>query len=350
MDKNNIPQFNSAKNTKSFGCLPNGVEVFCYTIHNKNGCEFSVINYGATIASLKITNTIGNKIDVVLGFDHLQDYINSFSLPSPPYFGTSVGRTAGRISNAQFTLNETLVKLNKNHGEHNLHGGNVGFSQAFWNVIDVDSHSISLQYISQDNEENFPGELTTTIKYTLTDDNEFVIETTAITTDDTIVNLTHHSYFNLDGHAGDVSLQKLQVNSDRILEVDGENIPTGQFVTLKNHAFDYATPKNCPSLIDNTFVLQSDGNCAASLFSDKNNLKMSVFTNQPAVHIYVGGNCFNQIKGKENVDYNSVSGICFETQNYPDAPHHQHFPSAVLKKDETYLNHTLFKFENILSK
>lgn len=333
---------------KSLGHLPSGIEVFSYTIQNNNGCEFSVINYGATITSLKIVNRAGNKIDVVLGFDHLQDYINSYNLAGPPYFGAAVGRTAGRISKGQFTLNEKLIMLHKNHGAHNLHGGSGGFSTVFWQVIDVSNHSISLQYVSQDNEENFPGALTTTIKYTLTDDNEFVIETTATTTQDTIVNLTHHSYFNLDGHAGNVSLQKLLVNSDRILEVDDEYIPTGQFVTLNNHAFDYSTPKNCPSRIDNTFVLQSDGSCAASLFSNKNNLKMSVFTNQPAVHIYVGGNCFNQIKGKENVDYNAVSGICFETQNYPDAPNHKHFPSAVLKKGETYINYTLFKFENIL--
>ena len=192
--------------------------------------------------------------------------------------------------------------------------------------------------------ENFTGELTVQVKYELTEDNELKVVYTATTTEDTIVNLTQHSYFNLDGHSSDISNQTLIVNSEKILETNEELIPTGNFVSLKNHPFDFSATKTCPTSIDNTFVLENES--AATLFSPKNKIKMSVTTNQPAVHIYVGGNCFDKIKGKETVNYHSQSGICFETQNFPDAPNHSHFPNSILKKGILYKNQTTFKFEN----
>ncbi|KGD69053.1 aldose epimerase [Flavobacterium aquatile LMG 4008 = ATCC 11947] len=336
--------------SKFFGNLPDGNEVLLFTLCNKNGAELSVMNYGATITSLKIPISETKKVDVVLGFDTLDDYINSFDLPSAPYFGTTVGRFAGRINNAQFSLNDKKIQLNKNHGSHNIHGGNDGFSRKFWKLIssaENDNPSITFQYISENNEENFPGKLTANVTYTLTDSNELIVDYSAISTEDTVINCTQHSYFNLDDQADTIANQTLFVNSKQILETTSENIPTGNFVNLENHKFDFLNPKNAPNQIDNTFVLEHNNEVKAWLFSEKNNLKMSVFTSQPAVHIYVGGNCFNQIKGKENANYHAQSGICFETQNYPDAPNHRHFPSAVLRKGETYHHKTTFKFENI---
>ena len=160
------------------------------------------------------------------------------------------------------------------------------------------------------------------------------------------MNLTHHSYFNLDGHQSTISDQELTVNSEKIVETTDENIPTGQFLELQSHPFDFRKPKKCPSNIDTTFVLENNNEISASLFNPKNKLKMSVFTNQPAVHIYVGGSCSNSIKGKENVDYHPLSGICFETQNFPDAPNHDHFPSSMLKKGAVYYHKTIYKFES----
>ena len=348
MEKNHISQIESLKNVKSFGLLPDGKEVLCHTLINKNGCEFSVINYGATIITLKIPISDTEKIDVVLGFDSLEDYINSFYLLSPPYFGTTVGRFAGRINNAEFLLNGKRNFLNKNHGEHNIHGGILGFSRKFWNVTSITSTenpSITLEYISKNNEENFPGKLTVKITYTLTEENELKVHFKAKSSEDTIVNLTQHSYFNLDGHSNDISNQKLFVNSNKILETNDKGIPTGKFIPLKNHDFDFTSAKPCPTLIDNTFLLEDEN--AATLISKKCNLKMTVTTNQPAVHVYVGGNCYSKIKGKENANYHLTSGICFETQNFPDAPNHSHFPTSVLKKDEEYNHQTTFKFENI---
>jgi aldose 1-epimerase len=341
------PHLKDTKNIKSFGFLSKGEEVFCYKLFNQNGIEIEIINYGAVITSLKVPVSKNEKVDVVLGFDSLENYINSFSLPNAPYLGAIVGRYAGRINNAEFILNGNKVELTKNHGSHQIHGGIDGFSKALWEVIKYESNTIILQFISQNNDENFPGQLTTQINYKLTEENELKVEMTAKTTEDTIINLTQHSYFNLDGHSETIVNQELFVNSSKTLETNIENIPTGNYFELNRSPFDFNSPKECPTKIDNTFVLNKNDEVAATLFSTKNNLKMSFFTNQPAVHIYVGGNCFNQIKGKENASYHTLSGICFEAQNFPDAPNHEHFPSAVLKKDETYLHNTIFKFEKI---
>ncbi len=318
-----------------------------YTLKNINGIELEAIAFGATITSLKIPLELDKKIDIVLGFDDLSSYINSFDSKAAPYFGAIVGRFAGRIKNGHFSINKKPIFLDQNHGTNHLHGGNQGLSKVFWEMINKKENTITFEYISPNGEDNYPGELSTQVTYCLTDENELKVEMIAKTTEDTIVNLTQHSYFNLDGHTEDVLQQELVVNSNKFLEVDPENIPTGKFLDTKNSMFDFSKPTKCPSKIDNTFVLNDNDSVSAVLISKKNNLKMSVFTNQPAVHIYVGGNCFNQIKGKENANYHATSGICFETQNFPDAPNHEHFPNAILKKDETYRHKTTFKFEKI---
>jgi aldose 1-epimerase len=348
MSKKHISQREVANFKKTFGLLPNGNEVFCYCLQNANGMQLDVINYGATITSLNIPIDNG-KVDVVLGFENVEAYAKSFNLPSAPYPGSIVGRFAGRIDNAEFVLNNQKIELTQNHSNHQLHGGHRGFSQASWEVIAFnpdENPSITLAYTSAANEENFPGEVKTEVTYTLTESNELHVSFTAATSEDTIVNLTQHSYFNLDGHDSDVQNQQLYINANQILETTNENIPTGNFVALDDHRFDFRTPKACPTQIDNTFVLE-ESNLKATLLSPKNKLKMSVFTNQPAIHIYVGGNCFKTIKGKHNTDYHATSGICFEAQNFPDAPNHAHFPSAILKKDETYQHNTIFKFDKL---
>jgi aldose 1-epimerase len=344
---NSISHKNPPLIEKSFGNHPNGKEVLCYKLTSNNGMELEVINYGATLVSLKVPLKNSSKVDVVLGFDKLSDYINSYELPSAPYIGALVGRYAGRINQAQFELNNQTILLTKNHIQHQLHGGFEGFSKAFWDVISASSDSITLAYRSPNGEENYPGEVLTQVTYSLTDTMELHVEITANSDQDTPLNLTQHSYFNLDGHSETIENQELLVNSKEVLETTNENIPTGNFISLLGHEFDFSKQKKCPTSIDSTFVLNKNDEAAALLFSKKNNLKMSVFTNQPGVHIYVGGNCFNQIKGKENRDYHTLSGICFETQNFPDAPNHAHFPNAIVKKGATYGHKTTFKFENI---
>ena len=332
---------------ESFGFLPDGTEIFSYKLKNKLGVECCIINFGATVTSLKIPVENGKTIDVVLGFDAVADYVKSFSLQSPPFFGATIGRFAGRLKNGQFLLNDKLITVNKNHKNHCLHGGQQSFSQKVWTVktfTHSNNPSITLEYCSADDEEGFPGKLDVSVTYTLAENNEFIVEYNATSNKDTIVNLTHHTYFNLDGHENNIDNLELVVHAKKILETDDELIPTGKFINLDQHSFDFYEMKKCPVSIDNTFVLENEN--AARLFSKKNRLKMTVFTNQPSVHIYVGGNCFNEIQGKENANYHTKSGICFETQNFPDAPNHIDFPNAILKKDELYNNKTTFKFEN----
>lgn len=333
---------------KVFGTTPDGKEVNVYELTNCKGAKLEVINYGATISSLKIPLENGELVDVVLGFDTLEKYIHSFDLPSAPYMGATVGRYAGRINDAVFTLNGQEFHLEKNNNGNSLHGGNTNFSKKVWKLKEITQEanpSVTLTYLSPANEANYPGDLSVELTYILTDENELHIRYSAISTEDTIVNLTHHSYFNLDGHSASVVNQKLTVNSRQMLEVRPDCIPTGRVLEVAHTNFDFFTEKNCPTQIDNTFVLNAKNESAAVLLSEKNNLKMTVFTDQPGLHIYVGGNCFNIIKGKENIDYHPLSGICFETQNFPDAPNHAHFPSALLKKGDVYLHNTTYKFD-----
>ncbi|UFH34329.1 aldose epimerase family protein [Flavobacterium acetivorans] len=330
-----------------FGLLSDGQVVNSFELINEKGMRVKGINYGAAIISLKVPNKEGELVDVVLGFDTLASYLDSFELAGAPYFGATVGRFAGRINKGEFDLNGESFYLSKNNNGHSLHGGINNFSQKIWKLEKITqgkNPSVSLSYVSPDKEENYPGELSVSLTYTLSEDNELSIEYKATTTKDTVVNLTHHSYFNLDGHQSTVLNQDLIVNASKVLEKTNENIPTGKFLELANSAFDYKTAKKCPTNIDDTFVLDNKNEFAASLFNEANDLKMTVYTNQPAVHIYVGGSC-QDIKGKDGVVYHPLSGICFETQNFPDAPNQNHFPSAVLRKGENYYQNTRYKFD-----
>lgn len=346
----NISNFKDMTSEKVFGFTDDGQRVFLYNLENKNGMQLSLTPYGATLTSLRVPLKTGVLLDVVPGFETLQDYMDSFSLPVAPCFGATIGRYAGRIAKGKFVLDGREIKLNRNNNGNTLHGGFVGFSQKMWEVKKIQpapNASITFSYVSADGEEHFPGKLTVELTYTLTEENEVVIEYKAFTTENTVVNLTHHSYFNLDGHTGRVTGQQLAVSSQKILETTSDNIPTGNFISLEGHKFDFSTPKPCPEKIDNTFVLDGQYGQTATLYSPQTKLKMAMFTNQPSVQIYVGGNCFNRLKGKENADYHAASGICFETQLFPDAPNHAQFPDATLKKDSIYYHKTIYKFQSL---
>ena len=329
--------------------MPNGESVYSHELINKNGIEVKIINYGATINSIKIPLKTGKIIDVVLGLNTLEDYIKSYEIGGSPYYGATIGRYSGRINQGSFTLNNKKYQLEKNQNNHTLHGGNIGLSQRIWEVVKITegiNPSIKMTYFSPNMEGGFPSNLTVDLTYTLTENNELNIEYKATTSEDTIINLTNHSYFNLEGHNGTVANQDLYINSKSILDTNEENIPTGLVLDINNSHFDFSTVKKCPIKIDTSFVLNKNNEVAASLYSESSNLKMLVYTDQPSVHIYVGGKCDEQLIGKEKSKYQTNSGICFETQNFPDAPTQGHFPNSVLKKDETYLQKTIYKFEN----
>ena len=349
MIKNSNFTIENATNLKSMGRMDNGVECKKYQLKNSKGMEMWVMDYGATITNLIVKGGTGKLVDVVLGFDTIEDYVQSFNLPNATYFGAVVGRCAGRINKGRFTLNGATILLTQNYGTHHIHGGYKGFSAAIWNVLDYytgKNPSIKLQYISPDGEEGYPGELITEVTYTLTEENEVMVTFSAQTTKDTLVNLTQHSYFNLAGQKESVLEQEVQIFAKEQLEIDSDGIPTGKLIAVEtNPAMDFQTKKKCPKEIDTTFVLTRSK--AAILSCDSTLLKMIVFTNQPGVHVYVGGNCFNEIEGKEKATYTPTSGICFETQYYPDAVNNINFPSPILLKGTEYHYETTFKFETL---
>uniref|UniRef100_UPI00404AFC0D aldose epimerase family protein n=1 Tax=Flavobacterium sp. TaxID=239 RepID=UPI00404AFC0D len=332
--------------TDNFNESSDGQSIHCFTLKNKKGASFSVLNYGATVQSLKIP--VKNEIrDVVLGFDSFKKYVDSFTLPSKPYFGSIVGRFAGRINEGKFQLDGKTIQLAQNLGEHHLHGGDFGFSNKIWEVVSINTNenpSITLKYVSEDLEENYPGKLHIEITYKLTETNSFNVNIKATTTKKTILNLTNHSYFNLDGHSKDVTMHGLVLNTEKSLETDKDLIPTGKFRDLDKNPFQFMDNKKMPSAIDTTIVCIPNQKVAALISSDSK-LSMTVQTTLPGVHIYIGGNCFDEIKGKNDETYHSKSGICFETQNFPDAPNHPNFPNCYLNPNEKYEHETIFTFQ-----
>lgn len=347
MENSSLSYFIPKCVTNLFGVTPSGKKVDSYTLSNGRGLEATFINYGATITSLKV-GVENQSVDVVLGFDKIENYIQSFGLPSGPYFGSVIGRYAGRIENASFVLDSQTYSLNANNNGNTLHGGLSGFGRAFWKMKRIqggDRPTIVFSYTSPDGEENFPGNLTVEVEYTLTPENELLINYTATTDKATVLNLTQHSYFNLAGHAQTLEGQKVQVFADKVVEVNENAIPTGGFTAVAGTGLDFNTPADCPKSIDKSFVLPQDyERLAARLTNPANGLEMEVYTDQPSVHIYVGGNCFGQLKGKEDAEYTAYSGICFETQHYPDAPNKPDFPSTVLRPGETYTQKTKYAF------
>jgi len=333
---------------KLFGLTSGDEDIHSVELTNAKGAKLNVVSYGATVKAFKIPVESGAIVDVVLGFDTLDSYLKSFDLESTSYFGATVGRFAGGIKNAVFNLNGKTIHLNKNNKNNSLYRGKIRLSQKIWDIKNVnegENPSITLAYFSPANEENYPVDLSVELTCPLSEENELIIEYKVATTEYTAVNLTHHGYFNIDGHNSDISRQEFVVNSKKMVENTRQNISTGMFLDLAKSPFDFSLPKKCPSKIDNTFIIENEDEFGASLYSNKNNLKMSVYTNQPAVHIYEGGNCINMIKGKENADYSSLSGICFETQNFPDSSNHEHFPGSILRKEEKYYHKSIYKFE-----
>jgi aldose 1-epimerase len=340
------PKFHAAKH-KLFGTLKNGSEIFLSSISNKNGMELSVCDYGATITSLKIPINNSETIDVVLGFDNVENYEQSFLNNASPFFGAVVGLNAGRINNGIININGQHIQLETNFGKHHLHGGKINLSNQIWTLIGTSSGenpSLSFEITTPAYQGNYPGSVTVKATYQLLENNSLLITLSATSTADTPVNLTQHSYFNLNGHQHTIDNLELKLTAKQFLETENELIPTGKMLPVENTAFDYTEFKTCPTSIDTTFVLNQ--NKAAILYNPNNSLCMRVSTNQPAVHIYVGGKCDEGLIGKEGITYQQTSGICFETQNFPDAPNHDEFPSSILKPNEKYFHETIFQFDN----
>ena len=336
-------------NSRMIHAVSPSENIYEHTMRNRNGMEVCVLDYGATISSIKVPVVGFQSIDVVLGFEKIENYMDSFQLPSPPYLGAIVGPIAGRIDQASCNFKGQKIKFDTNHGMHQLHGGFHNMSQHLWkldHVTDRDEPSITFRFFPTEKSHFLYQNLDVLLSYKLLENNTLEIEIHGNSSIPSLLNMTQHTYFNLDGHDKAVTNQMLSIQADEILLVNENQIPTGETHNLTGNSFDFNVPKKVPQSLDTTFILKDKMATQMQLKSSEYPLQMIVATNQPCVHVYVGGNCFEQIKGKKNADYHTTSGICFETQFPPNAPNIDHFPSIEINAEKPYHHKTSFKFES----
>lgn len=342
-----------------FGKLTDGREVYQYTLTNKAGVKVKIINYGATVTSIIVPDKNGKFEDVVLGYDSLDGYVKDNS-----FIGVIVGRYGNRIGKGKFKLDKKTYQLTINDGNNHLHGGKVGFHKILWDakvVNDTSEPSIALTYTSPDGTEGYPGTVTVTVTYTLTNNNELRIDYKGTTDKPTILNPTHHSYFNLSGDFTQTILDHLlTIESDSITPVDKELITTGKFQSVTNTPFDFRNPTAIGKRIndkneqltfgkgyDHNWVLKNyDKNVrqVAELYEPKSGRVMIVLTDQPGLQFYSGNFLDGTIKGKSGISYQHRTGLCLEAQCYPDSPNKPNFPSVVLRPGEEYNQTTIYRF------
>jgi aldose 1-epimerase len=345
----------------AFGTTPDGKSVSLFTLRNRNGVETRITNYGGIVVSLSVPDRNGKFDDVVLGFDGLAGYLQK----DVPYFGALIGRYGNRIAGGKFTLDGKTYTLAKNNGPNSLHGGNVGFDKKVWTAEPgADGQSLKLTYTSPDGEEGYPGTLTATVVYSLSDADELKIDYTATTDKPTVVNLTNHSYFNLAGQGmGDILNHQLQINASRFTPVDKTLIPTGELKEVVGTPFDFTAPHTVGERIndknqqlefgkgyDHNFVLDgvsgpnAPPRLAARVTEPASGRILEVYTNEPGLQFYTGNFLDGTFTGKQGRVYKFRYGFCMETQHFPDSPNHANFPSTVLRPGETYRTTTIYRF------
>lgn len=327
-----------------------GKDVFVFTLENKKGNTVAITNYGGTIMQIIVPDKNGTLADVVLGYKTPEEYKKN-----SPYLGSTIGRFGNRIANGAFVLNAKEYKLacNENPYSH-LHGGISGFDKKVWDA-QISGDKLVLTYVSKDGEEGYPGKLTTNVTFSWSDDNKLAIEYEASSDKDTILNLTNHSYFNLNGGETDVLGHELTLNATGYTPVDAHLIPTGEIATVKDTPFDFTTPHKIGERIesdhpqmklghgyDHNFVIDGKGmRFVARVFDEKSGRVLETFSDQPAAQIYAS-NFLGDLDGKKQ--YHKRWAVCIETQNYPDAINHDNFPSCVLKTGEKYKTTTIYYF------
>lgn len=313
------------------------------SIKNKNKMELVVINYGATIVNLYVPDKNGNLIDVIVGLEQPSEYIEESYLSTQLYMGASIGRYAGRISKGQFDVNGKTYRIKHNEGVH-LHGGK-GFDKEYWMIEEKKESSVTMSYFSKHLEAGYPGNLKVVVKYEITEDNNLVIQYSAITDEPTPVNLTSHPYLNLNGH-GTILEHELFINSEQYLEVNEKLLPTGTILDSKLTQFDRTNrtliKENNFSGFDDTFVLKSE-ELKASLFAKGTGIALELYTNQPAMVVYTPKH-FPNLQFKKDFASVGFPAICFEPQNFPDAPNNSHFPNSILEPEKKYNNEIKYKF------
>ncbi len=344
-----------------YGTTKDGEEVLSFSLTNEKGMQVVILNYGAVIEKLIVPDKNGQMADVVLGYANLKGYENNGC-----GHGSLIGRHANRIGNAEFTIGEKVYQLQKNDGENNLHGGSPAYNMVMYQVeiVEQDSKSsIVLTRVSPDMEQGFPGDLALTVTYTLNEENDLILEYKAVSDQDTVVNLTNHSYFNLAGHAsGSVLNQIAWIDSDYITETNSQLIPNGTLLDVTNTPMDFRVPKALGQDIDakyqplidgfgydHNYVLKTSGKevvSVASLYEPVSGRVMEVLTNKPGMQVYTANHLTTDkvLENKEGAVYTERDAVCFETQYYPNACNIESFPSSILKAGTEYDFTTIYRF------
>ena len=330
----------------------NQKEICEYILDNGKGLSAHILNYGGIIKKL-----IYNNIDVVLGRDTFEEYLDNDG-----YFGAIIGRNSNRIENAEFELNGKLYKLSKNDGCNNHHGGRKGFDKKVWDadIVDVEEPTLVLSIVSPDGEEGFPGDVNVKVTYTLTADNSLKIHYEGVTSADTILNMTNHSFFNLNGHSsGCIDRHTLWINSEFYTPCNENGAPNGIIASVEGTPFDFRTETNFTEIFlnDNTEIKRAGGvdvNFAlagkgyrkvALLKGDKSGISMEVYTDRPGMQLYTGNYIEEGRICKDGAEYFKHSALCLETQAFPNSMKFSHFPNSILRKNEKYNSVTTFKFK-----
>ena len=342
-----------------FGKTPDGQAVEIYTLRNSRGAEARIMTYGGIVQSLTMPDKNGKLADIVLGYDNLQGYIDK-----TPYFGALIGRYGNRIGGAKYVLEGQTYTLATNNNGNSLHGGLKGFDKVVWaarSMVTTHGPALILTYFSKDGEEGYPGNLEVTAVYTLTDDNELELEFAATTDKPTVVNLTHHSYFNLAGQGnGDILGHIVYINSDQTTPVDSGLIPTGNFADVTGTPFDFRKPTaigariNDPDTVlqygpgyDHNWVINKplgQFGLQARVVEPNSGRVMEVWSDEPGLQFYAGNFLDGTIHGRGGVAYQVHTGFCMEPQHYPDSPNKPQFPSTELKPGHKYKNTIVYKF------
>lgn len=347
----------SGLNPKDFDDTIDGKPTALYVLKNKNGMEVCITNYGGRIVSIMVPDKNGEMKDVVLGFDSIGKYER---IPSD--FGAAIGRYANRIKDGKITIDGEEIQLPQNNYGHCLHGGPQGWQYQVYEAEQPDSTTLTLVMDSPDGDQNFPGNVTATVTYALTDDNSIDISYEATTDKKTVINMTNHSYFNLTGDPEALALDHiLYLNADSYTPVDSTFMTTGEIASVKGTPFDFLTPKPVGQDIndyeneqvkngngfDHNWVLNSKGDInvlAARLSSPISGISLEVYTTEPGIQAYTGNFLDGTITGKNGKIYNQRASVCLETQHYPDSPNKPEWPSVILEPGQTYKSRCIFKF------
>ena len=328
-----------------------GEDIYHFTLTNNKGTAVTISNYGAIITSYKIMLSNGSWNDIVLGFEKMEDYLHPDYIANYPWFGAAIGRYGNRIKDALITIDGIHYQLSKNDKNNQLHGGREGFDKKTWDVVEVDGAKIHLSYTSPDGEEGYPGNLFVEIIYELGDDDALTYEFRASCDKPTAVNLTHHSYFNLDNGEGTIKEHFLRIHAQHVLEQDPGLVVTGKLLPVKDTSFDFTSPKMISRDWDGTKGYDQSFDTGkkdrsfslmAEAWSPKSGIKLEVWSTEPVVHFY-SGIWIPAVGGKNEITYQPFSGFCLETQIHPNAINIPGFPSTILRPGEHYYHKTTYR-------